>query len=127
MQQFSDGLSSLLAECQQNEAILDKVRQFAHQGGQHRISIAVDHPDPEVAAAVVAISQRHMPCDVMVHNLLAHAENNVERSKHKILNFTVGHFAPPMQDPPAAQAPSTDPTPPAGPTPVAVADEVVVP
>lgn len=88
MQQFTDELSSLLEECRKHESILEKVKQFARQGGQHRISIAIDHPDAEIAAAVATISLNHMPCDIMMQNILAHAEINLERAKHKIVRFT---------------------------------------
>lgn len=87
MQQFTDELSALLADCRQHEAILEKISLFAREGGHFRLAIVADHPDPEVAAAVATITENHMPRELMMKNILTHAEINVKRSRDKIIDF----------------------------------------
>lgn len=103
MQQFTDDLSALLADCREQETILDKIRQFSREGGQFRLSIVADHPDPTVAAAVAAIAHKHMPRELMLKNIVTHAEINVSRAQSKIIDFTTSHVAVPASTTQAVQ------------------------
>ena len=54
---FVEEIQTLLDDLRRKERSLELITKFIETGGAHRLSISVDHPDPEVKAAIETIAR----------------------------------------------------------------------
>lgn len=89
---FSHGVESLLAELQERERELYLVQRFSDTGGVHRISIAVEHPDPEVKAAVEKVAARNIPANSLMKGIIKSAFDDATTSRHALIGYCQPHY-----------------------------------
>lgn len=88
---FTHGAQALLAELQERERIVSLVQKFADTGGEHRLSIAIDHPDPDVKAAVEAIAARNIPSSILLKGFVKFAYDEAVRARHELIAYCRPH------------------------------------
>lgn len=79
---------SLLAELQSAERKHELVQRFIKEGGVHRLSLSVDHPDPEVKAAIEAIAARNIPAELLLKGFLRFSMDEVNASRDALCCYT---------------------------------------
>lgn len=85
---FSTGLAALVDQLQEQERKLGLVQEFADNGGEYRLTIHVDHPDPAVRAAVLDVAARNIPSELLIRGFLKFAKEETEAARDRVVSFT---------------------------------------
>lgn len=98
---FAFEMQSLLDDMKRKERIVELVQKFVDTGGKHRLSISVDHPDPEVKAAMEDIAARNIPADLLIKGFTRFAYDEAAIARASLVNSAIV-FAPAAASPEVA-------------------------
>lgn len=85
MAQFSERFVPLLKEVAQKEHERDLVQAFRQAGGEHRIVIAVDHPDAQTREIIQGLIAKYVDTKVVMQLILQGAETEFASSRDRFV------------------------------------------
>lgn len=74
---------SLSQERQAAERLVDLIHQFDDKGGQHRMSIGIEHPDPEAKAKLEGLASQ-LPMRAIIRIMVKQAEIAADNARRAI-------------------------------------------
>ena len=82
---FVEEIQTLLDDLRRKERSLELITKFIETGGAHRLSISVDHPDPEVKAAIETIAARNIPSDLLIKGFTKFAQDDAAIARSAVV------------------------------------------
>lgn len=81
METYGAAASRLAQTIADRERDLHLLKGFKEAGGQHRIGISCDHPDPEIAAAIARTFHKRNLTELLMSSIIKIAAAEVESAK----------------------------------------------
>lgn len=93
MQTIAKQLQELLDNVHEAEHTLATIKKFEEEGGQHRLSLSIDHPDHQVRETVAKLAKKHIQKTTLVVWLIQQAERDVKFANNEVLSVALAHVA----------------------------------
>lgn len=88
MTTYSEEIFELAQRVATRERTLEVIRKFEQEGGQFRMSIAVDHGDHNTKATVEAFAKDHFPAEIIMKGLLKWAQDDLKTAMVELQTIT---------------------------------------
>ncbi|MEN5275820.1 hypothetical protein ABE527_02610 [Brucella sp. TWI432] len=91
MSTFVTHFENLLRQCEAKERQLAEILNFSSTGGEFRLRVTVDHPDPQVREAVENLAATYTPNKIILSQVLKGAQTEYRRAKEEFVKTASIH------------------------------------
>lgn len=96
-------LKALIATQEDAQSNLDTLRTFAANGGQHRLTVSVEHKDDATRQAVEDVISSHMDMRQFLEVLIVRQEREVQRAIEAVASAAASFGREPAEELRAAE------------------------